>query len=73
MIKTTRWIENVRDIYKKNEPQMYKDITIKEMINTLKRIFWLVGWLVFMAYHPLEVIQCQIHFYSNFYFKNNSV
>ena len=34
---------------------------------------WLVGWLDFMTYQPLEVIYRQIHFYLNnqLYLKKN--
>ena len=35
----------------------------------------MVGWLVFIAYQPLQVIQWQIHLYTNsqFYFKQFSL
>ena len=32
-----------------------------------------VGWLGFMAYQPLQVIQRQLHFYANSSISNNSV
>ena len=35
--KKEKWIENIKVTYKNNEPQMYEDITIEEIINTLKR------------------------------------
>ena len=32
--KTSRHIENIKDTYENNEPQMYEDITIVEIANT---------------------------------------
>ena len=34
--KKASWIENIKGTYKNNETQKYKDITILEIINTLK-------------------------------------
>ena len=31
-----RWIENIKDTYRNNEPQMYEDFKVKEIINILK-------------------------------------
>ena len=31
------WDENTKDTYENNEPQMFEDITIEEIINTPKR------------------------------------
>ena len=50
----------------------------KEVKKMEMKVGWLVGWLVgriFMAYQPLWVIKCQIHFYTNnqFYFKQISL
>ena len=35
------WIENIKDTYKNNEPRMYEDIAIEEIINALK---YLLKW-----------------------------
>ena len=48
----------------------------KTLIQNKKGSFvCLVGWLGFMAYQPLQVIKCQIHYYTNeqFYFKQFSL
>ena len=40
-----------------------------------KKVGWLVGWFILMAYEPLQVIYCQINVHTNnhFYFKQFSL